>query len=153
MTIEEILKQAKRDWGFETVEAIKAKIREIDLVDKGELLNSVRSEQEDTLDGDINFKMTDYGKFQDEGVNPEGLALYQTPYGFNGNWKGMAFYLKDWATARGLNEYAVAYTIQNYDGIKPKLFFKSVIRSRVENQLVQKLEQAYLDYLNNQLGQ
>lgn len=153
MTIEEVLRQAKLEWGFETVEAIKTKIREIDLIDKGELLNSVRSEQEDNLDGNISFKMIDYGKFQDLGVNPEGLALYQTPYGFNGNWKGMAFYLTEWSTAKGLNPYAVAYTIQNFDGIKPKKFFNDVIKSRVNVELVKKLEDAYITYLNNQLNQ
>ena len=145
MTIYEILQEAKRKWGSETVEAIKKKIADDDIIWQSNLFNSIRFEQDDTLDGEIDFKMTDYGRFIDEGVN--GTSISQnSQFSFKGKWKGTAEAIIPWADSKGLNPYAVARKIQR-DGIKPRRFFKDVIESRLPD-LATELQNAYTTYLN-----
>lgn len=144
-----LLQEVKRNWGIETVNAIKARIEAENIIFSSELLNSIGLNQDDTLDGNITFKMTDYGKFIDEGVN--GLLLTQnSPYSFRGNWRGTAVAIQKWAEAKGLNPWATAHSIQN-KGIKPRRFFNSVIESRIPN-LATDLEEAYATYLNQQIN-
>jgi len=140
-----LISELEVDWQIEVIEAIKKKISDYPVVDSGEMSRSVRAEK--MPDGNISFKMTDYGKFQDQGVNPEGLALYQTPFYFGGRWKGTAEAIKDWSIARNLNPYAVAYVLQFEKGIKPKRFFKSTIEAmypmlgeRIEKLIIDKLD-------------
>lgn len=149
MTIYEILQEAKREWGAETVEAIKLKINEDDIIFQSVLLNSIDFKQDTTLDGEINFKMSDYGKFIDKGVNGTSVSV-GSEFSFRGKWKGTALAIKPWADAKGLNPYAVARTIQR-DGIKPRRFFESVIESRLPD-LAKDLEAAYTKYLNDAIN-
>lgn len=150
MTIYEILQEAKREWGAETVEAIKLKINEDDIIFQSVLLNSIAFKQDTTLDGEINFDMAKpYGKFIDEGVNGTSVSV-GSEFSFRGKWKGTALAIKPWADAKGLNPYAVARKIQR-DGIKPRRFFGSVIESRLPD-LAKKLEAAYTTYLNDAIN-
>ena len=142
-----ILNLAKKQWGIETVQAIIRKIEQENLIWEGNLKNSIRFKQEEN--GDITFLMKEYGEYLDEGVNGT-RSVYTTAYQYRGNWKGMGFALTKWADSKGLNPYAVAWTLQR-DGLKPRRFFKSVIESRAEN-LVSSLETAYNDYLNGSLN-
>lgn len=142
--ISTLISELKLDWQNEIIEAIKKKIQDFPVVDTGDMADSVRAED----DGDLTkFKMVDYGKFQDEGVNPDGVALYQTPFSFKGKWKGTAGAIKSWALARDLNPFAVAYVLQFQTGIKPKRFFKSTIEAmyptlgeRIEDLIQKKLD-------------
>lgn len=144
-----LLQQVKAEWGLETVNAIKAKLQEEDAIFSSQLLNSIGFSQDDTLDGNISFKMTDYGKFIDEGVN--GLLQSQgSEYSFRGNWIGTALAVQAWSTAKGLNMWAVGRSIQD-KGIRPRRFFSSVIESRLPN-LATDLEQAYVTYMEQQIN-
>lgn len=149
MTIYEILQEAKRQWGAETVEAIKLKINDGDIIWQSNLLNSIRFEQDGTLDGEIQFKMTEYGKFIDEGVNGTSNSV-GSQFSFQGKWKGTAEAIKPWADSKGINPYAVAKSIQK-EGIKPRRFFNSVIESRLPD-LATNLEVAYTTYLNETIN-
>ena len=142
-----ILNLAKKQWGIETVQAIIRKIEQENLIWEGNLKNSIRFKQEEN--GDITFLMKEYGEYLDEGVNGTRSA-YATQYQYRGNWKGMGFALTKWADSKGINPYAVAWTLQR-DGLKPRRFFKSVIESRAED-LVRSLETAYNDYLSASLN-
>lgn len=144
MTIFEVLQKVKRDWGIETVAAIKQKIQNEGLIWQGELLDSIGYTQAEDLDGEITFKMAEYGKFQDEGVNGEQIQ-HGSQFSFRGKWQGTAMALTAWAAEKGLNKWAVARTIQR-DGIRPKKFFNDVIASRIE-QLGTDITKAYADYL------
>jgi hypothetical protein len=93
--------------------------------------------------------MKEYGEFLDEGVNGTRSA-YATQYQYRGNWKGMGFALTKWADSKGLNPYAVAWSLQE-KGLKPRRFFKSVIESRVDD-LALLIEKSYNDYLNGLMG-
>lgn len=142
--ISTLISELKLDWQNEIIEAIKKKIQDFPVVDTGDMADSVRAED----DGDLTkFKMVEYGKFQDEGVNPDGIALYQTQFSFKGKWKGTAQALNSWALARDLNPFAVAYVLQFQTGIKPKRFFKSTIEAmyptlgeRIEDLIQKKLD-------------
>jgi len=142
-----ILNLAKKQWGIETVQAIIKKIEQENIIWEGNLKNSIRFKQQDN--GDITFLMKEYGEFLDEGVNGTRSA-YATQYQYRGNWKGMGFALTKWADSKGLNPYAVAWTLQR-DGLKPRRFFKSVIESRVDD-LALLIEKSYNDYLNGLMG-
>lgn len=144
-----LLQKVKAEWGLETVNAIKAKIQQEEAIFSSELLNSIGFTQDDSLDGNISFKMIDYGKFIDEGVN--GLQQGQgSEYTFKGNWKGTALAIEPWATAKGLNMWALGRSIQD-KGIRPRRFFNSVIEARLQN-LATDIEQAYLTYLEEQIN-
>jgi hypothetical protein len=145
----QILLKVKETWGIETVNAIKQKIQDDNIIYNGDLLNSIAYEQEQTLDGNIKFKMTEYGKFIDEGVNGQSNSV-GSQFSFRGNWQGTAFHIKDWADSKGLNPYAVAKSIQE-KGIEPRRFFNDVIAARLED-LAVSLEQAYVNYLNAQIN-
>ena len=146
MTIEQILKNVQKQWGIETVQAIINKIQQDDIVWNGNLKNSIRFKQQDN--GDITFLMKEYGEYLDEGVNGTRSA-YATQYQYRGNWKGMGFALTKWADSKGLNPYAVAWSLQE-KGLKPRRFFKSVIESRAGD-LADAIGTAYNDYLSNAL--
>lgn len=139
-----ILQDAKAQWGLGTVEAIKKKIADDRIIYQSNLLNSIGFSQDDTPDGNITFKMTDYGKFVDEGVN--GLLVdHNSEYSFRGNWQGTAFAIKAWADSKGLNNFALGHSIQK-KGIKPRRFFNSVVEARIPD-LASDLEEAYIGYL------
>lgn len=129
-----LLKQIKDQWGRETVAAI---LREMDkkrnsLTFNGTLRKSVIYEQQTDLDGDISFFMADYGHFLDQGVNGTRSA-YSTPFSFSGDKdkiRKMGGALKPWATAKGLNPWALAYSMQR-KGIEPRRFFDSVVEARL----------------------
>ncbi len=140
-----LLQQAKAQWGIETVQAIRNKINEEGLIWQSNLVNSIGFEQDDTLDGNINFKMIEYGKFLDEGVNGT-LTNVGSQFSFKGNWKGTALAIKQWADSKNLNNWALGHSIQK-KGIQPRRFFNSVVESRIPA-LGIKLEQAYTQYLN-----
>ena len=142
-----ILNLAKKQWGIETVQAIIRKIEQENIIWEGNLKNSIRFKQQDN--GDITFLMKEYGEFLDEGVNGTRSA-YATQYQYRGNWKGMGFALTKWADSKGLNPYAVAWSLQE-KGLKPRRFFKSVIESRVDD-LALLIEKSYNDYLNGLMG-
>jgi hypothetical protein len=146
MTIYEVIQDAKRQWGIETVNAIKKKIEQEDLIFQRTLLDSIGLNQDDTLDGNITFKMTDYGKFLDEGVNGTENQ-FGSQFSFQGNWRGTGAAIQDWATSKGLNPWATAKSIQK-KGIEPRKFFNSVIETRLP-QLALDIEAAYATYLNN----
>lgn len=150
MTIDEILKEVEINWGKETVEAIKKKIDEENVIYSGNLKTSVRYETGDSV-GNIQIKMDDYGKFQDLGVNPVGGALYETEFIFKGNWQGTALALQEWASSKGLNEWAVARKIQYQTGLEPKKFYTSVLESRLPV-LGEALMKAYQDYLDSSIN-
>jgi len=144
-----LLQQAKAQWGIETVQAIKNKINEDNIIYQSNLLNSIGFTQDDTLDGNITFNMAEYGKFIDEGVN--GTAQSQgSQFSFKGNYKGTAIAIKQWADSKGLNNWAVAHSIQK-KGIQPRRFFNSVVESRLPN-LAEKLGEAYTQYLNSAIN-
>lgn len=145
--LEQILNQVKKQWGIETVQAIIQKIERDDIIWEGNLKNSIRFKQDEN--GDISFLMKEYGEYLDEGVNGSRSA-YATGYQYRGNWKGMGFALTKWADSKGLNPYAVAWSLQR-DGLKPRRFFKSVIESRAD-ELATAIGVAYNDYLSNLLG-
>jgi hypothetical protein len=140
-----LLQQAKAQWGIETVTAIRNRINEIGLIWQSTLVNSIGFSQDDTLDGNITFKMAEYGKFLDEGVNGTNTT-YNSPYQFKGNYKGTAMAIQEWANSKNLNNWAVARSIQK-KGLEPRRFYNSVIESRIP-ELATKLEGAYRTYLD-----
>lgn len=126
----EVIRQVERIWVAEVVKKIKDKIAQEDLIDSGTLEASIRSEYDDqSVDGEFKFAMADYGKFQDEGVNPKDITLYETPYQFRGAIAGTAEAIKAWSDARGLNNWAVATKLQLITGIRPKQFYKTTIEA------------------------
>ena len=148
----QILREVKRNWGIETVAAIINSLNDRTSTFKGNLEKSIASEQEEGLDGDITFKMIDYGHFLDLGVNGARSA-FTSPYQFKGvsenkpeKIRAMGGALKEWADSKGLNAWAVAWSIQR-KGLKPRRFFDSVIELRLNEVLPADLEKAYLDYL------
>jgi hypothetical protein len=124
----QILRSVKDKWGRETVEAILRKIDSYPIDWKGTLRRSISYSQKSGPDGDITFNMADYGQFIDEGTGlfgPTGVAIPKESI------PGIAFYLKEWSTAKGLNNWAVATNIVKRGGIQSRPFFNSVIESRI----------------------
>lgn len=142
----QILNQVQEQWGKETVAAIVKEIEAKNLIFKDNLRQSIKSE---LVNDEINFSMTEYGKFQDEGVN--GLrSAYTTAFQFSGDpvkIRKMGGALKDWADQKGLNAWATAWSIQR-KGLEPKHFYKSVIESRLDD-LTEKLGEAQKTYLDS----
>lgn len=132
-----LLKQIKAKWGQETVAAI---LKEMDkkrsrLTFTGGLRSSVKYKQASDIDGDISFSMAPYGQFVDKGVkgvNSNYAANKDTTFSFKSlnSRFGIAFHVKKWANAKGLNEYAVATNLAK-KGIEARKFFDTVIESRV----------------------
>jgi hypothetical protein len=132
-----LLKQIKAQWGQETVAAI---LKEMDkkrsrLTFTGGLRSSVKYKQASDIDGDISFSMAPYGQFVDKGVkgvNSNYAANKDTTFSFKSlnSRFGIAFHVKKWANAKGLNEYAVATNLAK-KGIEARKFFDTVIESRV----------------------
>jgi hypothetical protein len=144
----EILKKVKDQWGREGVQAILKKMDSYPIKWRGTLRRSISYSQGDGPDGDITFNMADYGRFIDEGIglfgpNKSPLRRESIP--------GIAFYLKPWATSKGLNPYAVATNIVKRGGIKPRPFFNSVIEARVPR-LGESITEAYSEYLNKTIN-
>lgn len=124
-----LINSIKDKWGRETVNAILNKLRQEQAIFTGTLERSIVFEQ-DPQSGDITFFMADYGQFLDEGVNGTDESK-GSQFTFRGNWKGTAFYLQQWASAKGLNPWATAKSIQKR-GIEPRKFFTSVIEQRLQ---------------------
>jgi hypothetical protein len=143
-----ILQQVKANWGIETVNAIKDKIQQDQIIWNSNLLNSIQSIQDSSLDGDISFKMADYGEFVDEGTGLNGPRKQAIP---KESIPGIAYWIKPWADSKGLNNFAVATSIVNKGGLEPRRFFKDVIASRLEV-LGKDVERAYTTYLNEQIN-
>ena len=132
-----LLKQIKAKWGQETVAAI---LKEMDkkrsrLTFTGGLRSSVKYKQASDIDGDISFSMAPYGQFVDKGVkgvNSNYAANKDTTFSFKSlnSRFGIAFHVKKWANAKGLNEYAVATNLAK-KGVEARKFFDTVIESRV----------------------
>jgi len=141
----ELIREVERIWVAEVVQKIKEEIKRINLIDSGTLENSIKSEyDEQSVDGEFKFRMADYGKFQDQGVNPVDQKIYDTPFEFRGNVAGTAFALETWATSRGLNPWAVANVLQYEKGIKPKMFFKTTIEAMYPK-LGERIEKLIID--------
>ena len=150
-----LLKQIKAKWGQETVAAI---LKEMDkkrnrLTFSGALRSSVKYKQEPDLDGDISFSMAPYGQFVDKGVkgvNSNYTANKDTTFSFKSlnSRFGIAFHVKKWANAKGLNEYAVATNLAK-KGIEARKFFDTVIQSRI-NILGEDITQGIADYMESQ---
>lgn len=143
-----LLRQVKDQWGRETVAAIIKRLDTYPIKWKGTLRRSITYEQQEGADGDIDFFMADYGKFVDDGVNGTSTSR-GSQFSFKGNWKGTAFYIKPWATSKGISPFAVAKSIQK-KGIKPRPFFNSVIEQRVAV-LGEDITQAVADYMEQQV--
>ena len=158
MKIEDVLDILYRRWAEETI-VIMLRVMDTSnpsgLKWRGTLRNSLKyvlSEQ----GVDILMKAA-YGQYQDEGVN--GLNNnYGSPYSFSSAKKGfidrkvvakMARALRPWAKAKGLNEFAVAYSLQR-KGIKPKRFFKTVYEARIDI-LVAEIEKAFVETTQAQI--
>jgi hypothetical protein len=143
-----ILRQVKDKWGRETVQAIIRQIDSYPIRFKGTLRRSISYSQDDTIDGNIRFNMADYGQFIDEGVGLFGPNQKPIP---RQSIPGIAFYLKPWAQAKGLNPWAVATNIVKRGGIRPRPFFNTVIEKRVP-ELGDTIIKTYEDYLDNQIN-
>jgi hypothetical protein len=82
-SIRDLIREVEQIWIVEVKNKIKEEITELGLIDSGTLENSIVSEYDDqSVDGDIKFGMAEYGKYLDQGVNPNGISLYDTPYSF-----------------------------------------------------------------------
>lgn len=147
MELKDLLQQVTDQWGAETVAAILRRLDSYPIRWNGTLRRSISYQQ----DGEkITFNMADYGEFIDKGVSGTSVKR-NSPYSFRGRYKGTAFYIKDWALSKGLNQWAVAKSIQK-KGIKPRPFFTSVIDSRIP-ELEPLITQVTEDYLISVLKQ
>jgi hypothetical protein len=145
-----IIRQVKDKWGAETVEAILAEIDKYPIKWRGTLRSSISYEQDPGLDGDVSVYMADYGQFIDEGTGVFGPRGQRIP---RQSIPKIAYHLKQWATSKNINPYAVATKIVERGGVKPRPFFTSVVEKRlndlgldIENAIVAYLEQS----INNQ---
>lgn len=158
MKIEDVLNILYKRWAEETI-AIMLRVMDTSnqsgLRWRGQLRNSLKYVL--TEEG-VDILMTAaYGQFQDEGVN--GLRNnYKSPFSFSAARTGvidkkvvgkMARALRAWAKSKGLNEFAVAYSLQR-KGIKPKRFFKTVYEARIDI-LVREIEKAYAETIELQI--
>jgi len=144
-----LLIAVRQKWGNETVEAIKKKLSEGAQTFTGELEQSIGFDAPDNLDGNYIFDMVDYGSYLDQGV--QGFeSNFTSQFRYAGNWKGMAQALKPWADSKGLNPFAVAWSMQQ-KGLEPRRFFNSVIESRIDL-LGEQLTVAMADYLNDMVN-
>ena len=152
-----LLKLIKDQWGRETVAAI---LREMDtkrsrLTFSGALRSSVKYKQEPDVDGDISFSMAPYGQFVDKGVkgvNSNYTANKDTTFSFKSlnSRFGIAFHVKKWANAKGLNEYAVGTNLAK-KGIEARKFFDTVIQSRIAI-LGEDITQGIAEYMEAQVN-
>lgn len=152
-----LLKQIKDQWGRETVAAIILQMnqKKNKLQFTGGLRSSVKYKQEPDIDGDISFSMAPYGQFLDKGVKgtrSNYTANKDTPFSFKSldSRFGIAFYVKKWANAKGLNEYAVGTNLAK-KGIEARKFFDTVIQSRVSI-LGEAITQGMADYMDGQIN-
>lgn len=143
------LKSIKDQWGQNTVKAIINKIDREGLQFNGTLRRSISYEQDKSLDGDISFNMADYGTFLDKGVNGTEQNVGST-YNYKGNYKAMAVHLKQWADSKGLNNYAVAHSIQK-KGLKPRRFFDDIITKRVGD-LGEEITEGMKDFMTKSMN-
>lgn len=124
--LRKILEEVYNQWGAGTVRAIISQIDSYPIKFSGVLRRSISFEQ--IREDEVRFNMADYGKYVDEGIGifgPKKTGIPKTSI------PGLAFYLKDWSRAKGLNNWAVATNIVKRGGIKPRPFFNTVIESRV----------------------
>jgi hypothetical protein len=144
-----LIKQIKDRWGEGTVQAIIKKIDSYPIKWRGTLRRSISYEQQDTLDGDIDVFMADYGRFIDEGVNGTTTSR-GSEFSFRGKYKGTAYHLTQWANSKGLNRFAVARSIQK-KGVKPRPFFGSVIENRIPV-LGEMITEGMAEWMENNIG-
>ena len=130
VSLDDIFLEVAENWGYETVQAIKKKITESQLVDRGVMKASVNYNVK-SLD-DITFSIIDYAKFTDEGTGIFGPNKTPLKVGY---WKKLGWILiqNGWASRNNVNPWAVAKAIENKGGLKPRKFYKSVIDTRVNN--------------------
>lgn len=150
MELQKLLEQAANQWGLETVQAILAKLDTYPIQFNGTLRRSILYEEVEPFN--LKFFMADYGQFQDEGVDGTDNSV-GSQFKFKGNYFGTAFAIQQWATAKGLNAYATARSIQE-KGIKPRPFFKSVIETRLPDLevVINDTYQKYLDETINKIN-
>lgn len=138
-----LLREVSNQWGKETVVAILRELDSYPIAWTGELRASIGYTQD--KDGEIDFGMSSYGKFVDEGTGIFGPSKTKIP---KSSIPGMAYFLRPWATSKGLNPWAVATSIVNNGGIKPRPFYKSVIAQRIP-ELERLIARAYKEYLDD----
>ena len=128
--LQEIFKEIAENWGYETVEAMKKKLRgykPYPSVDTNRLISSINYNVSDSLE--VKFSMADYGRFIDEATGPNN---YINPRPFKAGYaKKLGAILQPWATRKGINPWAAAKSIVKKGGLKPRKFYTSVIESRV----------------------
>lgn len=128
--LDDIFLEVAENWGYETVQAIRKKINESQLIDRGVMKASVNYNVK-SLD-DITFSIADYAKFTDEGTGIFGPSKKAFKVGY---WKKLGWILiqSGWASRQNVNAWAVAKAIENKGGLKPRKFYKSVIDTRVND--------------------
>jgi hypothetical protein len=144
--LRDLLEQASDQWGSDTVQAILKELRKYPVKWEGTLDRSIIYELDSS--GNVDIFMADYGQFQDQGVDGTQVKR-NSPFSFKGKIAGTAKAIKKWADAKGLNNWAVATTVQR-KGIKPRPFFNSVITNRIPD-LAAAIQQAQIDYINKQV--
>lgn len=142
--IQEILNKLLDKWAQETVREIVSKIDSEDIKWRGILRRSIMYE---IGEQGVEFLMTDYGQFQDEGTGIFGPRKRRIP---KSSIKGIAYHIRPWATSKGLNPWAVATKIVQRGGLKPRPFFKSVIEQRLQSQQ-QTIQTEFAAYIEQRL--
>jgi hypothetical protein len=144
--LEKLIFDAQKKWGNEVVKAIVLKIDTLKIKWLGNLRRSISY---DIKEGNVDFKMTDYGQFIDQGVNGL-LQQVGSPFSFKGRIAGTAYHIKQWADSKGINEWALATSIQK-KGIRPRKFFNSVIEARIPDlgDALLKVQSDYIDRVIN----
>ena len=127
--IRQALIKAYNEFGQEVVTQLINKLRSLDKVASGRLINSLNYKLRETLDGvEIDFEAEDYIKWVDEGRRPGKFAPINP--------------IKKWCKTRGLNEnvaYAINYKIKRV-GITPTRFIDEVFNDSKIQSLTNKIE-------------
>ena len=137
----EELKKILDEWGAETVGKIIQAIDTNNLKWRGTLRRSIIYQ---IGEDNIQFLMADYGKFFDENSD--------SPTFKKGSKGALAYHLKDWASSKGLNSWAVATNIVKRGRLKrkPVNFFTAVIEKQIAN-LAPKLDDGIIRYLDQRI--
>lgn len=75
----------------------------------------------------VEIDTTEYYKYMDGGTGIFGRFKTRIP---DESINGMAYYLRDWAERKGLNPYAVATSIVQRGGLKPREITKEFVNSK-----------------------
>jgi hypothetical protein len=137
----EELKKILDEWGAETVAKIIQAIDTNNLKWRGTLRRSIIYQ---IGEDNIQFLMADYGQFFDQDSG--------SPRFSKKNKGALAYHLKDWASSKGLNNWAVATNIVKRGGLKrkPVNFFTVVIEKQIA-ELVPMLDESIVRYLDNRI--